>query len=263
MKTLPALAAVHAAPAVAAIGPVRRALFPALAGIGGDPRHVALTFDDGPHPQATPRLLRMLDRHGVRATFFLVGRMVEEHPEVARSIATAGHEIAVHGYDHRLLLRRTPADTLADLGRATSAVVAVTGRQPVWWRPPYGVASTAAMIGARRLGLAPVLWTCWGRDWTRRATPESVYHAVRRGLAGGGTILLHDSDVSAAPSCWESMLGALPSILALCRARGYRVGPLGEHGLRTREAAFQRAPRTRRTATAATTAGSTTSPGPA
>jgi peptidoglycan/xylan/chitin deacetylase (PgdA/CDA1 family) len=226
-----ALAAAHAGPALAAIGPVRRRLMPALSGIG-DPGHVALTFDDGPHPEATPRLLRMLDANRLRATFFLLGAMTEKHPEVARAVAAAGHEIAVHGYEHRLLLKRRPADALEDLARATAAITAVTGQQPVWWRPPYGVASTAALIGARRLGLTPVLWTCWGRDWTPNATSDSVFRAVRRGLAGGGTILLHDSDHSAAARCWESTLGALPAILVHCRARGFAVGPLREHGLR-------------------------------
>ncbi|GAA2711780.1 polysaccharide deacetylase family protein [Actinoplanes palleronii] len=227
---LAAVAAAHAGPALAAIGPVRRRLFPQLSGIGA-PGHVALTFDDGPHPDATPRLLRMLDAHGIRATFFLLGRMAEEHPEVARSVAAEGHEIAIHGYDHRLLIKRGPAETLEDLSRATAAVTAVTGRQPRWWRPPYGVASTAALLGARRLGLTPVLWTAWGRDWTAAATPDSVFRAVRRGLSGGGTILLHDSDHSAAPGAYESMLGALPAILVHCRARGFTVGPLHEHGL--------------------------------
>ncbi|WP_349497353.1 hypothetical protein [Actinoplanes regularis] len=76
-----------------------------------------------------------------------------------------------------------------------------------------------------------MLWTAWGRDWTRTATPDSVFRAVRHGLGGGGTILLHDSDHAAAPRSWESTIGALPAILVHCRARGFTVGPLREHGL--------------------------------
>jgi peptidoglycan/xylan/chitin deacetylase (PgdA/CDA1 family) len=224
-------------PAMAAIGPLRRRLLPRLAG-RGDPRHVALTFDDGPHPDATPELLEMLGRIGVRATFFLLGRMVEELPEVARAIADAGHEIGVHGFDHRLLVKRGPAGSREDLDRATATITAVTGTQPRWWRPPYGVANTAALLEAHRLGLRPVLWTCWGRDWTARCTPDSVYRSVLRKLDGGGTILLHDSDVSAAPKCWLAMLGALPAILTTCRARGLEVGPLGEHFLTARSRAL-------------------------
>jgi peptidoglycan/xylan/chitin deacetylase (PgdA/CDA1 family) len=223
------VAVVHAGPALAAIGPVRRRLLPGIAGIG-DPRHVALTFDDGPHPDATPEFLRLLDTAGVRATFFLLGRMLEEYPRVGRAIVAGGHEVAVHGYDHRLLLKRGPAATAADLARATAAVTRITGVRPRFWRPPYGVASTAAVVTARRLGLTPALWTCWGRDWTRNATPDSVYRTVASGLTGGGTVLLHDSDHCAAPRSWEATLGALPGILTLCRVRGLEVGPLGEHG---------------------------------
>ena len=216
-------------PAVAAIGPLRRRLMPALAG-RGNPGHVALTFDDGPHPDATPEVLRILGNAGVKATFFLLGRMAEELPEVARAIADAGHEIGVHGYDHRLLTGRGPTATREDLDRATAAITAVTGARPLWWRPPYGVANTAALLEARRIGLRPVLWTTWGRDWTATCTPDSVYRSVLRKLDGGGTILLHDSDVTAAPKCWLAMLGALPAILTTCRARGLTVGPLAEHG---------------------------------
>ncbi|KAB1916275.1 polysaccharide deacetylase family protein [Micromonospora sp. AMSO31t] len=222
------LAVAHGTPALAAIGPLRRRLLPATAGIG-HPAHVALTFDDGPHPEATPELLRLLDSAGIRATFFLVGEMAQQHPSIARAIAAAGHEIGVHGYEHRLLLTRRPAETRADLTRATSVISELTGATPRWWRPPYGVASTAGLLAARRLGLTPVLWSCWGRDWTSRATPDSIFRAVRRGLTGGATILLHDSDHYAAQRSWKATLGALPKILTTCRARGLNVGPLGEH----------------------------------
>jgi len=227
--TAVAVAVAHAGPALAGIGPLRRRLLPVTAGIG-DPHHVALTFDDGPHPEATPEFLRLLDTAGVRATFFLLGRMAEAHPEVPAAIVAGGHEVAVHGYDHRLLVKRGPGATAADLVRATAAITRVTGVRPRFWRPPYGVASTAAVRTARRLRLRPVLWTCWGRDWTRNATPDSIFRTVARGLAGGGTVLLHDSDHSAAPRSWEATLGALPAILSLCQVRGLQVGPLGEHG---------------------------------
>jgi peptidoglycan-N-acetylglucosamine deacetylase len=216
--------------AAAAVGPLRRQLLPRLAGLGS-PGHVALTFDDGPHPDATPQLLNLLDQAGLWATFFLLGDAVEELPEVARAIADAGHEIAVHGYRHRLLTRRGPAATCEDLDRATATITAITGVRPRWWRPPYGVANTAALLEAHRIGLQPVLWSTWGRDWTARCTPDSVYRSIMRKLDGGGTILLHDSDRHAAPKCWLAMLGALPAILTTCRARGLEVGPLSEHGL--------------------------------
>jgi peptidoglycan-N-acetylglucosamine deacetylase len=225
----------HAGPALAAVGPLRRGWLPALAG-QGDPRHVALTFDDGPHEEATPQLLRLLDTVGVHATFFLLGRMVEEQPELSRAIVAGGHEIAVHGYEHRLLLKHGHHAVLDDLARATRTIADITDTIPQWWRPPYGVASTSAILAARRLSLTPVLWTCWGRDWTPNTTPDSVFRAVLRKLSGGGTILLHDSDHAAAPRCWEATLGALPAILTACRVRGLDVGPLREHGIARRYA---------------------------
>jgi peptidoglycan/xylan/chitin deacetylase (PgdA/CDA1 family) len=107
-------------------------------------------------------------------------------------------------------------------------ITAATRAQPRWWRPPYGVATTPALRHARHLGLHPVLWTCWGRDWTGSCTGDSVHRRVLRRLTGGGTILLHDSD-HAAPKCWVAMLSALPDILAYCAAQRWTVGPLGDH----------------------------------
>ena len=76
-----------------------------------------------------------------------------------------------------------------------------------------------------------MLWTNWGEDWRRRATPRSIKHTVLRGLGGGGTILLHDSDCTSATGSWRTTLGALPGILDACQARGWQVGPLAEHGV--------------------------------
>jgi hypothetical protein len=90
--------------------------------------------------------------------------------------------------------------------------------------------SSAARLAVRRLGLTPVLWTCWGEDRTARATPGSVHPTVTADLDGGGAILLHDSDCSSAPGAWRSALGALPPIFDTCEDRGFEVGPLCDHG---------------------------------
>jgi peptidoglycan/xylan/chitin deacetylase (PgdA/CDA1 family) len=225
-----AIAAVHAAPALAAITPLRRRLLPGLAG-AGDPGHVALTFDDGPDPRSTPAFLDALRAHRVRATFFLLGEALIEAPSLGADLVAAGHEVAVHGWRHRCLLGRGPASTYDDIARARDVIADLTGQDPRWYRPPYGVLTGAAVRATRRLGLTPVLWTTWGRDWEARATPESVFTTVEGRLRGGGTVLLHDSDRTSAPGSWQRTLGALPAVIGTARARGLRIGPLAEHGL--------------------------------
>jgi peptidoglycan-N-acetylglucosamine deacetylase len=223
--------AYHAGPALAAIGPLRNRYTPGLAGTG-DPGHVALTFDDGPHPASTPRFLTELARLDVRATFFLTGRWAVRVPALAAEIVAAGHEVAVHGYGHRCLLLRGPRATYEDLARGRAAVAEATGAAPRWYRPPYGVLTGTALATAARLRLTPVLWTAWGEDWAAGMTPESVTRTVLADLTGGGTVLLHDSDATSVPGSWRATLGALPRIVDAVRERGLRVGPLAEHGVR-------------------------------
>jgi peptidoglycan/xylan/chitin deacetylase (PgdA/CDA1 family) len=224
---LGAAALAHLAPAALFSPALRDGLAPALSGYG-DPGHVALTFDDGPHPDATPRFLAVLARYQVHATFFVLGRELSRTPWLGQQIIAQGHELAVHGWDHRCLLRRGPYAVYGDLTRTVAAIERAGGRAR-WVRAPYGVFSGASLLAARRLGLTPVLWTCWGRDWTRRSTSQSVLATVRRGLRGGGTILLHDSDVAATPGSWQAALGALPALLEHCRDRRLTVGPLSDH----------------------------------
>ncbi|NUR30367.1 MAG: polysaccharide deacetylase family protein [Catenulispora sp.] len=218
----------HPFPATTTFGPVRNRILPGLAARGA-PDHIALTFDDGPDPNSTPRFLDLLAARGVSATFFLLGSMAERAPGLVRELHAAGHEIAVHGWHHRSLLLRGPRATYQDLSRARDYLADLTGEQPQLFRPPYGVMTTAAHVSARRLGLRPTLWTSWGEDWTSRATPASVLKQVTKDLHGGGTILLHDTDCTAKPGSWHSTLGAVPMLLDHCAERGWKVGPLREH----------------------------------
>ena len=223
------IAVTQAGPGLTGLGPVRRTFFPRLAG-EGDPGHVALTFDDGPDPAATPRFLNLLAERKVSATFFLLGEMAARAPGLAAEVAAAGHEVAVHGWEHRYLPPRGPRATLTDLRRATEIIATATGTRPRLFRPPYGVLSGSVLVAARRLGLAPVLWGAWGREWSPGATPESVYANLSRRLRGGVTVLLHDSDCTSPPGSWRPALDALPRLLDECSRRGLAVGPLGQHG---------------------------------
>lgn len=221
----------HALPAATWLPPVRR-LTPRLAGRGG-PRHVALTFDDGPGARSTPLFLDELARLGCHATFFVLGTMLRRNPSAGRRIVAGGHEIAVHGWHHGNPLTTRPGRVTTEIRRTVRLIEDVCGVTPSWYRPPYGALSTEALLAARRSDLRPVLWTAWGRDWTASATPESVLKTLAPDLKGGATLLLHDSDVTTAPGAWRATLAALPEVVAGCRAAGLTIGPLRDHGVPT------------------------------
>ena len=174
---------------------------------------VGLTFDDGPHAEGTPAVLETLAARGATATFFLVGEQVQARPSVARAIVDAGHEVALHGYRHTLLLRRSVRELEQDLVRARAAIEDATGRSPVLYRPPYGVFSSGALALVRRLGYRPLLWSAWGRDWERRATPAAIARRTTWRLRGGDVVLLHDSDAYSSAGSWMRTAAALPSVL--------------------------------------------------
>jgi peptidoglycan/xylan/chitin deacetylase (PgdA/CDA1 family) len=220
----------HAGPAISWVPPLRRRFSPGLHGLG-DPRHVALTFDDGPDPASTPDFLTALDQLGWKATFFMLGSMAERYPGLAAEVVAAGHEVALHGYAHRNQLSLSPSAVTADLARGLDTVSEATGADPAWHRPPYGVISGAGLVAARRSGLRIVLWSAWGRDWRAAATARSVAADVEAALCPGATVLLHDSDCTSSPGAWRSALGALPILAESFEVRGWSVGALRDHGM--------------------------------
>jgi peptidoglycan/xylan/chitin deacetylase (PgdA/CDA1 family) len=224
---------VHAAPALGGVSPVGVRFTPGLVGVGRR-GHVALTFDDGPDAKSTPEFLDALDTLGWRATFFMLGEMTRRDPGLARAVTERGHEIGVHGDVHGNMLRRTPGHTRDDIRRAHDSVVTATGEEPRWFRPPFGISSYSSLRVARGLGMTTVLWTTWGRDWRREATPETVFADVTRRYVDGGTVLLHDSDCTSYPESWKSALGALPLLADEFAGRGLTVGTVGEHGISSR-----------------------------
>jgi peptidoglycan/xylan/chitin deacetylase (PgdA/CDA1 family) len=230
LATAAALTVAHVGPSVVRVTPSAHRLLPRLHGVGR-PGHVALTFDDGPDPRSTPAFLEALAGLGWTATFFMLGAMVRRAPKLAAEVAAAGHEIGVHADEHRSHLQRWPRGVLTDLERAVSVVEDATGRRPVWFRPPYGAISSGTLLAARRLQLQMVLWTAWGRDWRAAATPSSVIAEVERGLVPGATVVLHDSDCVSAPGAWQTALESLPLLAERLRARDWKVGPLGNHGV--------------------------------
>jgi peptidoglycan/xylan/chitin deacetylase (PgdA/CDA1 family) len=205
----------------ATVPPLRRPL--GVADRIDDAGAVALTFDDGPHPQGTPAVLETLRERAARATFFLAGEQVEARPALAAEIAAAGHEVAVHCRRHRNLLRLAPWQVTDDLCRAEAVIAEATGCEPRLYRPPYGVFNAAALRFARSRAWTPLLWTRWGRDWERRATPASITARLTDGVRGGDVLLLHDADYYSALGSWQKTAAALPRVLDACEGSGLRV----------------------------------------
>jgi len=212
---------VHAGPALA---PVVPGLAPALRieqrvdGTGV----VGLTFDDGPHPQGTPAVLETLREAGARATFFLAGEQVARRPSLAAEIVAAGHQVELHCFRHRNLLRLTVGDFLEDAERGRAAIEDATGQAIADYRPPYGIFSAATLRAVRRRGWRPVLWSKWGRDWTRRATARSIARRACSGIRASDVVLLHDADYYSARGSWVRTAAALPLILEELEKRGLR-----------------------------------------
>jgi peptidoglycan-N-acetylglucosamine deacetylase len=182
---------------------------------------VALTFDDGPHPEGTVAVLSLLARHDAKATFFLVGEQVRRFPALAREIADAGHGIGLHGETHRCELRLTPSMLAEDRARGRESIHAATGVLPVIHRPPYGAASGPGVLHARRERIETVLWSRWGGDWRGSATADTVLRDVTRsGPLDQEIVLLHDADHYAAHGSFHATVGALPAILERCTEEG-------------------------------------------
>ncbi len=209
----------YALPALAgAWRPLRRVLGVEDATSSG--RGYALTFDDGPHARGTPAILEVLEAERVKATFFLVGEQIRRNPALPREIVAAGHEIALHCYRHRNLLRLAPSCVREDIARAEDAIGASTGRAVRLYRPPYGVLNAAALRFARQRGWRTLLWSHWGRDWEAKATPASIASLLTSGAGEGSVLLAHDADDYGAPGSWRRTVGALPAVIDTMRARG-------------------------------------------
>jgi peptidoglycan/xylan/chitin deacetylase (PgdA/CDA1 family) len=207
-----ALAPVNAA-AARALG-IPRTLGP------GTDQAVAVTFDDGPHPEGTPAVLEVLARARARATFFVIGEQVERRPELARRILAEGHGVALHGYRHRLQLRRRAGELEDDLARGVAAIEDACGVTPRHHRPPYGIYSPSGLRVTRAHGLEPVLWSAWGKDWRKFTTPQRIAARVLADAHPGGVILLHDADFYSARGSHERTAPALERILTELGGRG-------------------------------------------
>jgi len=216
-----ATAVAYAGPALAPVLPAIGNMLPVVLRQEGEPG-VAITFDDGPHPQGTPAVLETLREAGAAATFFLAGEQVVQRSSLVAEIVAAGHRVELHCHRHRNQLRLGARQLLEDADRAKAAIEEASGQAVADYRPPYGIFSAVGLRAVRSRGWRPVLWSQWGRDWTRRATPASIARKATATVRDGDILLLHDADYYSAPGSWVRTAAALPIILEELEARGLK-----------------------------------------
>jgi len=183
----------------------------------GDPnvRHLALTFDDGPLPIYTTLLLDTLRQLGIRATFFLIGQRARQFPYFARAITDAGHEVANHTHHHVNLTRVSERAVEDELVRAQAAIEEVTGKRPVYFRPPDGDYDNTVLRVAARVGLTTVFWTDDPADYALIG-PARLEARLLAAISNGGILLLHQGV--------EDTVRVLPDVMGILRRRDFAIG---------------------------------------
>jgi peptidoglycan-N-acetylglucosamine deacetylase len=181
-------------------------------------RSIALTFDDGPS-EATPALLEILAEHSVPATFFMCGQNVRRHPQIARQVAAAGHEIGNHTDSHPRLDFRSPEFIFGELALAQETIRQVTGRTPALFRAPYGVRWLGLRSAQSRLALTGVMWTVIGHDWEWPA--RRVSRLLLRRASNGAIMCLHDGrGIDRTPDI-RPTLDAVAYVIPILKERGF------------------------------------------
>ena len=154
-------------------------------------KKIALTFDDGPHPVKTPKILDLLEKHGVKATFFIVGSLAEYHPEIVAREAAEGHELANHSHTHARLSGLTEAEIKAEIEKADAIIKKAAGVTPRLFRPPEGAYSGNVVKIASDMGKETIIWTVDTLDWAK--TPrDAIVENVKANVTSGSIILFHD-----------------------------------------------------------------------
>lgn len=189
-------------------------------GLAHGTRQLALTFDDGPNDPHTQRLLDILARHNVHATFFLIGRYVRQRPDIVRAIANAGHAIGNHTFTHPLLIFKSAAEIRRQLSDCRAAIHDAVGEHSNLFRPPFGGRRPAVLRIARELGLEPVMWNVTGYDWNAPPAPVIEAKVVRR-IRGGDVILLHDGGHKQLGADRSQTVLATDRLIARYKSQGY------------------------------------------
>ncbi len=219
------LAGTAAATALAAAGyqsmaPTGRWYGRTFTGLGRGIKQLALTYDDGPNDPHTLRLLEVLAKHHVRATFFLIGRYVRQRPEIAREIVKSGHVVGNHTFTHPLLTFKSTAEVRQELSDCRSALEDAIGEYSNLFRPPFGGRRPAVLSVAREIGLEPVMWNVTGYDWN--APPfAAIEQKVAKQIRGGDVILLHDGGHQQMGADRSNTVVATDHLISRYRSAGY------------------------------------------
>lgn len=186
---------------------------------------LAITFDDGPDPEDTPKILDILAQYHVKATFFVIGSKADRHPDLVKREMEEGHEIANHTYTHHFFNRRSTAEIIEkEITAAQQSVRAITGKQPKLFRPPGGMFNDAVLKYARKQGLQTIMWS-WHqdtKDWSRPGV-GFIVNKVLNNVRNGDIILLHDY-----VSGNSQTIQALEAILPVLSKRGYEFVTVSE-----------------------------------
>jgi len=185
-----------------------------------DGNYIAMTFDDGPSPETTPKLLAVLKERGIKATFFVLGNMAAKHPELLKMIADDGHEIGNHSWSHPQLTRINIAAVDKQLGDTSEIIFQATGKRPLYLRPPYGsMKPTLRTYIEDKFGLTVVNWSVDPNDWKDRDS-QKVHDAIMAQVKPGAIVLSHD--------IYPTTVAAMPRVLDELIAKGYKFGTLSE-----------------------------------
>jgi peptidoglycan-N-acetylglucosamine deacetylase len=190
-------------------------------------KQIALTFDDGPNDPDTLKLLEVLAKHDVQATFFMIGRYVHERSEIARAVAQAGHVIGNHTFSHPLLIFKSAAQTRLELEDCRKALQDAVGEHSNLFRPPFGGRRPATLGIVRELGLQTVMWNVPSGDWKAPRSAE-IEKRVSSRLRGGDVILLHDGSHRAMGEDRGQTVMAVENLIGRCEDQGYRFVNLEE-----------------------------------
>ena len=189
---------------------------------------IALTFDDGPYPPYTDRLLDVLKAKRVHATFFLVAEQAQQYPELVRRMKAEGHTVGLHAFRHRDFLKLTDAEKQNDIEQGKKALQAILGKEPVYWRPPHGFRDFSVMEVAAAQKLTVVNWSVIPRDWTGIDSQE-IFRRVMDKAEDGTIVLLHDGDSPGYKASRQATVDAVAPLIDSLREKGYHLVSLEEY----------------------------------